>query len=280
METKVCLVTGASSGIGKPTAEALAATGARVGLICRNRELGQQAADEIKAATGRDGVDLLLADLASLESVRAVAAEILERYERIDLLVNNAGVVNTSRRMTEDGFEEVFAVNHLAHFLLTNLLLERITKSAPARIVNVASGAHKFSKLDFEDLHSERSFKAMRVYGASKRANILFTYELARRLDGSGVTVNAVHPGPVASRLAQNNGLWAMIITGVLKPFFRSPAKGAETSIYVATAPELEGVTGKYFADCRELRSDDASYDEAAWRRLWAESERMVGLNA
>ena len=274
-----CIVTGATSGIGRATAHALAAAGARVVVVCRNRERGDEVCAEIARATGNDATEVVLADLASLASVRAAADALLERCPRIDVLVNNAGVVNTSRRESADGYEEMFAVNHLAPFLLTNLLLDRIRDSAPARIVGVASDAHKFRSLDFDDLGSTKSFGAMTTYGMSKRANILFTYELARRLEGSGVTVNCMHPGAVATGLATNNGTFPVLLTRFLSLFFRTPEKGAETVVHLATSPAVAETTGKYFYNCAEYRSDRETYDADAQRRLWEVSERLVAAN-
>ena len=281
MRAKTCIVTGASSGIGRVTALELARMGAHLGLVCRDRRRGEETVAEIRQKTGSDAVDLLLADLASQQEIRRVAGEILARYPRIDVLLNNAGVVNLRHSTTIDGIETVFAVNHLAYFLLTNLLLDRLKASAPARIVNVASEAHKFSKgIDFDDLGHEHSFKSMRVYGHSKLANVLFTYELARRLEGTGVTVNCLHPGAVATRLGQNNGRIAGVLIKLLAPLFRTPEQGAATSIYLATSPEVEGVSGRYFDRCKERRSSSSTYDEAQARRLWEVSAQMTGLAA
>lgn len=278
LEGRTCLVTGASSGIGEETALALARLGARVVLICRSRERGERSRAAIARRSGNDAIDLLLGDLASLEAVRQVAADLLATCPAIHVLVNNAGVVNLRRTLTVDGLETTFAVNHLAHFLLTNLLLDRIRESAPARIVNVASDGHKLAKLAFDDLQSERNYGWMRAYAGSKLANVLFTYELARRLRGTGVTANCLHPGAVATRLAHNNGALGVVVTTLLKPFFLSSARGALTSIHLAAAGEVEGVSGKYFVRRREVPSSPASYDEATARRLWEESCRLTGL--
>jgi NAD(P)-dependent dehydrogenase (short-subunit alcohol dehydrogenase family) len=275
---KTCVVTGATSGIGEETALALARADARVVIVARSRERGARALERIRTETGNSRIELVLADLASLAEVRRLAQELLGRCPQIHVLVNNAGVVNLERRVTVDGFEETFAVNHLAYYALTNLLLDRLVASAPARVVNVASDAHKFGALDPDDLHSEKSYRAMRVYGRSKSANILFTVELARRLEGTGVTVNAVHPGPVASRLGKNNGLFGRVVTSLLSPFFLSPERGARTSVHVATAPELADVSGRYFAKCREARTTAAARDPALARRLWDESARLTGI--
>jgi NAD(P)-dependent dehydrogenase (short-subunit alcohol dehydrogenase family) len=275
IKDRICVVTGATSGIGRATAEALARRGASVLLVCRDRGRGEETCDALRTATGNDRIALQLADLSSQADIRRLAAE-LGQQPQIHLLINNAGVVNLHRTTTVDGIETVFAVNHLAYFLLTNLLLDTLRRSGHARIVNVASDAHKFGPLDFDDLQNTRRYRAMRVYGQSKLCNLLFTRELARRLAGTDVTVNAVHPGAVATRLGQNNGRWAQVLIKALRPFFRTPAQGAATSIYVATSPDLEGVSGKYFANCREARPSRAAQDDAAAARLWEISERLT----
>ncbi len=276
---RTCLVTGASSGIGEETALGMARLGARVILVGRSRERGERALARVRTESGNDRVELRLADLASLTEIRRLAAEVVETCPRLHVLVNNAGIVNLRRTTSIDGFETMFAVNHLAYFLLTNLLLERLIASAPARVVNVASEAHRFGTLEIDDLQSERSYGAMRSYGRTKFANILFTYELARRLDGTGVTAHCVHPGAVATRLGHNNGLLGRVVTGLLRPFFRSPAGGAAPSLHAATADELEGVTGRYFSARGEIRSAPATYDPALARQLWERSAALTGLS-
>jgi NAD(P)-dependent dehydrogenase (short-subunit alcohol dehydrogenase family) len=280
MEGRVSVVTGASSGIGRETALGLARRGATVALVCRDPARGAATRDAIQAETRNPAVALFLADLASFAEIRGLADALRARYPRIHVLVNNAGVVNLRHSLTADGVETVFAVNHLAYFLLTTLLLDRLVESAPARIVNVASDAHRFGRMNWDDLGWERGYKAMRVYGQSKLANLLFTYELARRLEGSGVTVNAVHPGAVATGLGKNNGAFARALVRLLAPFFRTPAAGAATSLHLATSPEVEGVTGRYFASCREAHSSRASHDEEAAVRLWELSARLTDLPA
>jgi len=278
MEGRVCVVTGASSGIGRETALALARQGATVGLVCRDRGRGEATVAAIRDATGNDRIALFLADLSAQAEIRRVAAEILARYPALHVLVNNAGVVNLHHTKTVDGIETVFAVNHLAYFLLTLLLLDRLRASAPARVVNVASDAHRFGKIDFDDLGRERSYGWVGVYGQSKLANLLFTFELARRLEGSGVTVNAVHPGAVATGLGHNNGRVATVLTKLLAPFFRSPAQGAATSIHVASSPALDGVSGRYFRNARPARASAAATDPVAARRLWEVSAVLTGI--
>jgi retinol dehydrogenase 14 len=277
MDGKIGVVTGATAGIGQETAIALAGMGMRLAIVCRDPARGEATVAAIRERTGSTAVTLHRADLGKQGDIRRVAAELLAACPRIDLLVNNAGIVNLRREQTADGIEAVFATNHLAYFLLTLLLLPRLRESAPSRIVNVASDAHRIGRIDFDDLGAERKYKAMRVYGTSKLANILFTYELARRLAGSGVTVNCVHPGAVATRLGQNNGRVSTLITKMLAPFFRTPAQGAATSIRVASDPTLADVSGRYFANAREKRSSRASYDETVARRLWDVSAELTG---
>jgi NAD(P)-dependent dehydrogenase (short-subunit alcohol dehydrogenase family) len=272
------MITGASSGVGRATALGLARLGATLVLVCRDRGRGEETVGEIRDTTGNHAVTLMLADLSSQQSIRALAREFLATGQPLHVLLNNAGVVNLQRTLTVDGIESTFAVNHLAYFLLTHLLLDRLKASAPARIINVASHAHRFSCIDFDDLEAARRYRAMRVYGQSKLANILFSYELARRLNGTGVAVNCLHPGAVASGLGKNNGTWARALIALLRPFFRTPEQGAATSMYLASSPDLEHVTGKYFADCKETRSSAVSYDPAVARRLWEISTRMAGV--
>ena len=278
MRGRTVVITGATSGIGRAAAGALAERGANLGLVARNPELGKRVLRELRQRSGNDSIRLFLADLSSQREVRRVADELLDAYPEIHVLFNNAGVVNLRRETTVDGYETTFAVNHLAYYLLTRLLLERIRASSPARIVNVASDAHRASRLDWDDLQSERSYRAMSVYGRSKLANLLFTYELARRLDGSGVTVNAAHPGWVGTRFGANNGLMGQVITSLARWFARTPEKGAETPLWLATSPELDAVSGQYFYDCREHRSSRASYETDAQLRLWKQSAELVGL--
>src|SRR5215510_2351583 len=252
LEGRTVLVTGASSGIGRATALGLAAEGARLLLVGRTPERCEETLAEIRRRSGRDDSVMLRADLSSLKEVRRLAEEVLARTDRLDVLVNNAGVTLLRRETTVDGLEATFATNHLAYFLLTGLLLPRLRESAPARIVNVASDAHRFGRLDLDDLQSERRYAAMRVYGQSKTANILFTQELARRIAGSGVTANALHPGGIRSNLGRSQGALAEALRRVVGLFLKSPEEGARTSLYLASAPEVEGVSGRYFARCRE----------------------------
>ncbi len=276
MRDKVCLVTGGSSGIGRATAEALAVRGAKVVTVSRGSGSGDEAAAALRRKTGGNVV-FMPADLSSVEETRSLAEGFNARFKRLDVLVNNAGVFMAKRQETADGFEKTFALNHLAPFLLTHLLLPPLLRAAPSRIVVVSSEAERMGKVHFDDLmlHNYGGWKA---YGQSKLANLLFTYELARRLEGTGVTVNALHPGFVGTNFGTNNGGFANLATKILKPFSRSPEKGAETAIWLATSLDVEGVTGKYFKDKETLTSKNISYDEGAQRRLWEESARLVGL--
>jgi len=273
---RTCMITGATSGIGHATAIELAKKGADLVLVCRDRGRADQTVAAIRATNAEAQVEVMLADLSSQQAIRRLASDYLATGRPLHVLLNNAGVVNLHRTLTVDGIETVFAVNHLAYFLLTNLLLDRLKASTPARIVNVASDAHRFGTMNFDDLGGERRYRTMRIYGQSKLANILFTYELARRLEGTGVTVNCLHPGAVATGLGKNNGGWAKVVIGMLRPFFRTPESGAATSIYLASSPQVEGISGKYFSNCKEARSSKASYDVAAGRRLWEVSMQMT----
>jgi NAD(P)-dependent dehydrogenase (short-subunit alcohol dehydrogenase family) len=276
MQGKVCLVTGSSSGIGKVTARELARQGARVVMVCRNRAKGEAAQAEIKTASGSDQVDLVLADLTSLAEVRRAAAAIRETYSQLHILIHNAGGINGVRRVTADGLEATFVANYLAPFLLTEQLLDVIKASAPARIINVSSRAHQGGKIDFADLQGERRYSTWKAYGQAKLALILFTYELARQLEGSGVTVNALHPGVIASNFDQAMGPFTRFGWKLISPFLSSVERGAETTLYLATSPEVEGKSGKYFAWSKELRSSQVSYDEAVRQRLWQVSEELA----
>jgi NAD(P)-dependent dehydrogenase (short-subunit alcohol dehydrogenase family) len=279
VDGKVVVVTGASDGIGKEIARGLARLGARVVMVGRNRAKTAAAADEVRRSGARRP-DVVIADLASLASTRALAATLLERYPRIDVLVSNAGVFRLRRQLTVDGYEETFAVNHLAAYLLTCLLLDRLRASAPSRVVVVASDAHRGVVLDFEDLMSERRYRPMLAYARSKLANVMFTHALARRLEGSGVTANCCHPGFVATNLGSGNRIPVRPVMALLRLTRRaiSPAEGADTPVWLASAPEVEGATGGYFERRRAVASSPASQDREAQERLWRESARLVGL--
>jgi NAD(P)-dependent dehydrogenase (short-subunit alcohol dehydrogenase family) len=277
MSGRTILVTGGTSGIGKATATGLAAMGARVGITGRDRDRAGQAAAAIVRESGNPSVDVFIADLSSQAEVRRLAGEVLSAYPRLDVLVNNAGGYWDTRHITADGLEHTFALNHLAPFLLTDLLLERLKESAPARVVTVASGAHTSGRIDFDDLQGERSWSGSRAYDQSKLANILFTYELARRLQDSDVTANALHPGVVRTSFgAEDPGVVQRLVVPFVRPFMKTPAQGAATSICLASARDLARVTGRYFADSKPKRSSKASYDAAVGARLWQVSADLV----
>jgi len=280
MDEKVCLITGATSGIGKATATGLANMGASVVMIGRDRGRGEAALAEVKEKSTGASLNLMLADLSSQEEIRRLADEVKESYPRVDVLINNAGVIRSERITTADGLETTFAVNHLAHFLLTNLLLDALKASAPSRIVNVASGEQRNGTIDFDDLQGEKGYKGAKAYSQSKLATVLFTYELARRLEGTGVTANCLHPGVVGTNLGSGvSGVFGFTVRA-LTPLMKSPEKGAETSVYLASSPEVEGLSGRYFAKKAEARSSDASYDERLARRLWEASADLTNLPA
>jgi retinol dehydrogenase 12 len=267
MKGKICLVTGATDGIGKVTALALARMGATVIGVGRDPRKAERVQAEGRGASGT--LEMIAADLSLQAEVRAVAADFLRKYDRLHVLVNNAGAIFTTYRESVDGIEMTFALNHLSYFLLTNLLLDTIIASAPARIINVSSSAHEGETIDFDDLGHKRNYSMWTAYGASKLTNILFTYELARRLEGTHVTVNAVHPGWVNTNFAPAAGL------NMNPPL--TPEQGAETQIWLATSDEVEGVTGKYFVRKRETQSSSESRDEKVAKRLWDVSAEMVG---
>jgi retinol dehydrogenase 12 len=277
MHGKVCLVTGATSGIGMVTAEALARQGATTILVARNPERGAVTVERIRQATGNPQVEMLLADLSAQADVRRLAHEFQSRYPRLDVLVNNAGALFSRRTVSADGIEMTWALNHLAYVLLTTLLLDTLRASAPARIVSVSSDAHRHARIRFDDLQGQPRYGGWRAYAQSKLANVLFTYELARRLAGTGVTANAVHPGFVATNFGrQSRGLTAPLFRALQGVVAMSPEQGAETIIYLATSPEVEGVTGQYFVKRRAVRSSDVSYDVQAAQRLWEVSAELV----
>ena len=296
MEGKTCLVTGATSGIGRATARELARMGATVVIVARNPGRAEETVEDVREASANASVDLLLADLGSLVQVRQLAREFETRHDRLHVLVNNAGTIFPARKTTEDGLETTFAVNHLAPFLLTNLLMERLKASAPARIVNVASASHKFGAIDFARLRREKKARLLlpgwRAYNESKLANVLFTYELARRLEGTGVTANCLHPGLVATRAGSESPgiLWCVVnryrpflvrfCFGLPHTFLQTPEQGAETPVFLASSPEIKGITGKYFVKRAEASSSKESYDPLLAERLWRLDEELVGFGA
>ena len=275
MRGKVCVVTGASSGIGRVTALGLAEQGATVVLVCRNEERGGPVLAEIERQGGSGTATLLTADLSSQRQVRAAAAAFRERFDRLDVLINNAGVaVRGTRLVTEDGLETTFAVNHIAPFLLTDLLLDRLRASAPARVITVSSAAHRNYALDLDDLQAERRYSGFSAYSRSKLANILFTHELSRRLEGTGVTANCLHPGVVATGIFRNAPRWLRIV--LASPLVLTPEKGADTLLWLATAPEVAEVSGCYFVRRKPVRPSRAARDPASARRLWEASEALT----
>jgi NAD(P)-dependent dehydrogenase (short-subunit alcohol dehydrogenase family) len=276
---KTCIVTGGSTGIGHETALGLARVGAHVLVVCRNRARGERSVERIRKETGSESVDLMLADLSAQASVRRLARDILERHPEIHVLVNNAGVYRTRRELTEDGIESTLATNHLGPFLLTNLLLERIVASAPARIVNLTSDLHRRARVDLDDLGLERRFSGTRAYMQSKLANLLFNHELARRLAGREIEVNAVHPGAVATEIGQGDGGLVAAFFRLGRPFLLKPARGAETPLYLAASDEVKGVSGRYFIKCRQVEPSDDARDDDLARRLWEASKKLVRLD-
>jgi retinol dehydrogenase-14 len=280
MTGRTVLVTGGSDGIGRATALGLAAMGAHLAITGRDRGRTEDAAREIHAA-GSGQVDVFVADLSSQSQVRRLAGEVLQSLPRIDVLVNHAGGYWNTRHVTADGLERTFALNHLAPFLLTNLLLDRLKHSAPARVVTVSSNVQAIGRIDFEDLQGERSYSGARAYNQSKLANVLFTYELARKLQATLVTANALHPGMVRTSFgAEDPGSVQRLFTPFMRPFMKAPGRGAATSVHLVSAPDLEQVTGRYFASSKPRRSSRRSYDQAAAARLWQVSADLAGLTA
>jgi NAD(P)-dependent dehydrogenase (short-subunit alcohol dehydrogenase family) len=278
MTDRTVLVTGATGGIGEATAAGLAALGARVAITGRDRRRAEAAAAGIRAAGGPE-VDVFVADMSSQAEVRRLAAEVLHALPGLDVLVNNVGGYWNSRHVTADGLERTFALNHLAPFLLTHLLLDRLRANAPARVVTVSSGAQAMGRIDFDDLQGEHAYSGQRAYNQSKLANVLFTYELARRLDGSGVTANVLHPGVVRTAFgAEDPGTMQRLLVPLARPFMKTPEQGAATSIHLASAPELEQVSGQYFVNRTPKRSSARSYDEAVAARLWDVSCELTGI--
>jgi NAD(P)-dependent dehydrogenase (short-subunit alcohol dehydrogenase family) len=275
MRGKRVLVTGATTGIGRVTAVELGRAGAEVILVARDRKKADETLAEL-AQAGAPPAHALLADLSLMSSVRTLAAEVRGKFDRIDVLVNNAGAIFGTRALTAEGFERTFALNHLSYFLLTNLLVDLIPSGG--RIVNVSSDAHRPAKVDFDDLQLERRYTAFGAYCLSKLMNLLFTFELARRVSARGITANAAHPGPVATNFGRSNRGFFGALFALAGPFMLTPEKGARTQIWLASSPDVEGVTGKYFAKCREKKPSARALDEATQRRLWDATAQLVGL--
>lgn len=278
MRGKTCLITGGTSGIGLVTACELARLGAEVVITARTQEKLSRSIEILRSQSGNDRVSGLVADLSAQDEVRSLAAQFMSQYDRLDVLVNNAGAIYFRRYLSVDGIEMNFAGNHLAYFLLTNLLLEKIISSSPSRIINVSSSSHQGQVIDFNDLECQKNYQFMQAYGRSKLANILFTYELARRLEGSEVTANALHPGLVGTNIAGNNGWLLRFFLPLWRIWAMDPERGAETSIYLASSLEVEGVSGKYFYQKKSIPSSGYTHDQQVAERLWDVSAEMTGL--
>jgi len=287
MKGRICIITGSNSGIGKETAIGLAKMGATIVMVVRDQERGEKARIEIVKQTGNDSVDLMICDLSSMSSIRHCAEEFKKKYDRLDVLINNAGAVFNKREVTPEGFERTLAVNYLGPFLLTRELMDLLKSSAPSRIINVSSGLAKDGKVDLDDLQSEKNYPRTKaysrrhapVYDNAKLMVMMFTYELARRLKGSGVTVNVLMPGFTATNLGKSSGsLTSSIMFKMVRPMQQSAKKGAETSVYLASSNEVKDTTGKCFAKKKEVKTCLASYDEELQKRLWNKTESMLGL--
>ena len=279
MKGNVCIVTGANAGIGLETARGLAERGATVVMVSRSQERGNKALADIKQSTGNENVHLLLADLGSQKQIRALADTFKSQFDRLDVLVNNAGIFSSKHQTTEDGYEATFAVNHLAYFLLTHLLLDTLKATPFSRIINVSSNAHLRATINFDALETVSSYNDFAAYGQSKLANVLFTYELARRLKDTDVTCNALHPGVVATNIASHGFSLFTVVFRMFSPFFKRPEDGAATSLHLATSPDLKGVTGRYFDNKKEKRSSPVSYDQKVAEKLWDISCSLTGIS-
>ncbi|XP_070686194.1 retinol dehydrogenase 13-like [Pempheris klunzingeri] len=282
LDGKTVLITGGNTGIGKETAVDLARRGARVILACRDMDRGNKAADDVRRKSGNDNVIVKKLDLASLQSVRQLAKDVLASEERLDVLINNAGIMRCPKWQTEDGFEMQFGVNHLGHFLLTNCLLDLLKKSAPSRIVTVSSLAHERGQIHFDDIHSEKDYHPWRSYAQSKLANVLFTKELAQRLQGTGVTTYSLHPGVIRTELGRHLWpalpLWKKVVYTPLMFLIKSPTEGAQTTIYCAVEESLQNESGLYYSDCAPKTVAPQALDDEAAKKLWGLSSTMVGL--
>lgn len=279
LTNKVCLITGATNGIGKESAKELNKMGAEIVFVARNEKKGNHLKQELQGESGREAT-MIVADLSSQAEVKRAANEFLALNKPLDILLNNAGIMNRERNETVDGFEEVFSVNHLAYFTFSLMLIEKLKHTENSRVINVASGAHQFVQhMNFEDLQSEKNFKPMQVYGQSKLANILFTKSLAEKLSDSNVTVNCLHPGFVSTGIGSNNkGIWSFLMF-LARPFARKTDKGAETSIYLCASSEVKDITGEYFVDCAIEKVSQAAKDPEQARKLWNISAELTGLN-
>jgi len=278
MKGKTVVITGASSGIGFEASIALAKMGAKVIMVARNPKLGQDALSLVKEKSSNSDVELMLCDFSSLANIRKLAGEIIDKCPRLDVLVNNAGKTFGTRSVTADGFEWTFGVNHLAPFLLTNLLLALLKKSAPARIVNTASHGHAFGHINFEDIMAEKKYGEMTAYAQSKLANVLFSAELSKRLAGIGVTSNSLHPGVVGTHFAEAGGTLSKLFYRWFKFMMKTPAEGAKTTVYLASSPDVEGVSGKYFSNCKAVMPSKEAQDDSVAKRLWELSEKLTGI--
>ncbi len=276
LRDKTAIVTGATNGIGLVTARELAKQGINVVIISRSQERCEFIVSQLKKETGNPNIEFLASDLSVMANVRQVAQEFMKRHNRLDILVNNAGAIFFQRLVSQDGYEMTFALNHLSYFLLTVLLLDTLKSSAPSRIINVSSDAHQGGKINLDDLMFTRKFSGFGAYSASKLANILFTYQLDEYLSGTQVTANALHPGFVSTGFAKNNSGLIKLGMGITSIFAKKPEKGAETSIFLASSPEVEGVSGKYFSDCKEIKSSTSSYDKLTQKGLWEKSFELT----
>lgn len=275
---KICMVTGATSGIGKVTARELAQMGATVIIVGRNPEKSENAVKQIRRETGNPAVEFMLADLSSQKEIRQLVQDFKKRYDRLHVLVNNAGSIFLARRESVDGIEMTFALNHLGYFLLTNLLIDVLQASAPSRIINVSALLHKWAKINFDDLQNREMYIGVRAYPQSKLCNLYFTYELARRMEGTGVTANALHPGVVATNLGVNDNRFGRVMRRLINFALINPEEGAQTIIYLAASPDAQTVTGKYFVKQKAVSSSQASYNQAVASRLWCVSAELTGL--
>jgi NAD(P)-dependent dehydrogenase (short-subunit alcohol dehydrogenase family) len=277
MNGKVVMITGANSGIGKETAIELAKMGAIIVMVCRSRERGERALVEIKEKANSEKIELFIADLADQSSIRGMVERFKRKHDKLHVLINNAGVMLSKRTSSPEGYETTFATNHLGHFLLTNLVLDMLKVSAPARIVNVSSSVHKFAKLNFDDIDSEHKYRGYRTYANSKLFNILFSYDLARRLEGTGVTVNVLHPGVIRTNLGKNNNNKLIkLMSLIFRLFMKSPEKGARTTVYLASSPEVENISGEYFVNSKPKKSSKISYEQTLQNELWEISTNLT----